>query len=399
MIKSLPRRAAVVLAGGAIGLTAVMLPAQAAANGWRVSAEIGSRGSLDLMFGVDAVSARDAWATGFSQSTKNFTTKIVLRHWTGASWHEVSLPARLAKRWNSNFLASTPAASSARDVWVFDGTPHGGFLHLSGTRWSMGTLPGGGASPSHPIEVLAAKDFGRDNTWAYGARVNLGITTSVAVPYAFHFNGRRWTGQTVPGKGAITAVSAVSPSSVWAVVGRPSPLRFGLIRGSPRPLVLHWTAATDWQRAAVQPMLPAGANLTSVVAQPDGTVWIGGSVKNGAKGTTALVAKWTTGASAWTLTRLGGASSGKWTLADMVPAGRGGIVGLGVAINVKGQHERLWQLTGSTWSRVTPNFGKPEWTLFQLAAVPGTASVWGVGAISVGQSADGLIAIDGPTPR
>ncbi len=263
----------------------------------------------------------------------------------------------------------------------------------------MGTLPGGGASPSHPIQVLAAKDFGRDNTWAYGARVNLGVTTSVAVPYAFHFNGRRWTGQTLPGKGGITAVSAVSASSIWAVVGRPGPLSFGRVRGSTRPLVLHWTATSGWQQAAVQPVLPAGANLTSVVAVPDGTVWIGGSVKNGAKGTTAFAAKWSTGASAWTLTRLGGASSGKWALADMVPDGRGGILGLAFAPYVKGQHEHLWQLTGSTWSRVTPNFGKHQWILFQLAAVPGTASVWGVGAISVGKSADGLIAIDGPTPR
>ena len=127
MIKSLPRRAALVLAGSAIGLTAVILPAQAAANGWRVNTEIGSRGSLDLMVGVDAVSARDAWAAGYSLNIKKLklTHTAVLRHWTGTSWHEVSLPARLAKRWNSSFLAFTPAASSARDVWVFDGTPMG----------------------------------------------------------------------------------------------------------------------------------------------------------------------------------------------------------------------------------------------------------------------------------
>jgi hypothetical protein len=83
----------------------------------------------------------------------------------------------------------------------------------------------------------------------------------------------------------------------------------------------------------------------------------------------------------------------------MVPDGRGGIFGLAVAVNVKGERERLWQLTGSTWSRVTPNFGKHLWILTQLAAIPGTGSVWGVGAISIGNSEDGLIAIAGPTPR
>ncbi|HEY2639322.1 MAG TPA: hypothetical protein VGI66_05505 [Streptosporangiaceae bacterium] len=396
MIKSLPRRAVVVLAGSAIGLTAVMLPAQAVTSGWRINAEFAARGTFNIIFGVDAVSARDAWAAGFSQNSKRPTPTTVLKHWTGTSWHAVTLPARLAKRWNSGFpLFTHIAASSARDVWVFTSILHGAdYLHLNGARWSLGRLPGGNS-----IDITAARDFSKHDAWAFGGTLNLASPTLVAVPYAAHFNGRRWTARKLPGKGAITAVSAVSPSSIWAVVGRPSPLDPVLPAGSTRPLVLHWTAAAGWQQAAVQPVLPPGANLTSVVAEPDGTVWIGGSAKNGAKGTTAFAAKWTTGASSWTLARLGGASPGKWTLADMAPDGRGGIVGLAVAINVKGEPERLWQLTGSTWSRVTPNFGKHKWVLAQLAAVPGTASVWGVGALRVGASANGLIAIDGPTPR
>jgi hypothetical protein len=400
MIKS-SRRAAVVLSGTALALTATTLPAQAAATGWRVNSEIAARGSVTILFGVDAVSARDAWATGISLSNKNFAAKTVLRHWTGTRWQAIKLPAGLAKRWNSSFPFFTPiAASSARDAWVFNSLPQGAtYLHLSGARWSIGRLSGSGTAGGNSIQVAAAKDFGKDNAWAFGAKVNLVSPTSVPVPYAAHFNGRRWTGQVVPGKGEITAVSSVSPSGIWAVVGRPSALSRSFIKGSTRPLVLHWTATTGWQQAAVQPVLPAGANLTAVVAEPDGTVWIGGSVKNGAKGTTAFAAKWIKAGSAWTLTRLGGASPGKWALADMVLDGRGGIFGLAVALNVKGEPERLWQLTGSTWSRVTPNFGKHEWILTQLASVPGTASVWGVGALKVGNSEDGLIAIAGPTPR
>ncbi|MGO8956541.1 MAG: hypothetical protein ACLQFR_04095 [Streptosporangiaceae bacterium] len=397
MIKSSSRRAAIVLSGSAIALTAAMLPAQAATTGWRVSSEIAMRGKVNVIFGVDAVSARDAWASGISQNTKNFATRPVLRHWGGNGWRAVTLPAGVAKRWNSSFpLFTQVAASSARDVWVFSGAPHGAFLHLGGAQWSTGRLPGG-ASSSTGIEVTAAKDFGRDNTWAFGAKVNLASATPVAVPYAAHFNGRLWTGQTLPGKGVITAVSAVSPTSMWAVVGRPSPLSAESIVGSTRPLVLHWTATTGWRQAEVQPVLPAGANLTSVVAESDGAVWIGGSVKNGAKGTTAFVAKWTNAAAAWTLARLGGASPGKWGLSEMAPDGRGGIFAL--AITVKGEPERLWHLAGATWSQVKPAFGKHEWILEQLAAVPGTSSVWAVGALKDGNSADGLIAIDGPTPR
>ncbi len=83
----------------------------------------------------------------------------------------------------------------------------------------------------------------------------------------------------------------------------------------------------------------------------------------------------------------------------MAPDGRGGFWGVAVAVNVKGEPERMWHLTGTTWSRVTAGFGKRQWILTQLAAVPGTSSVWGVGALKAGTSEDGLVAIDGPTPR
>ena len=400
MIKSSSRRAAVVLSGSAIALTAAMLPAQAATSSWRINAELAARGKVSVAFGVDAVSARDAWASGITVNNKKGTLQSVLRHWTGNGWHSVTLPAGLAKRWQNTTPIFTQVAASAADVWVFNGLLRGAYLHRSRGHWSLGSLPNGSPLLGQAIEITAAKDFGKDNAWAFGGRVATTSPTASAVPYAAHFNGSKWTGQTLPGKGAITAVSAVSSTSVWAVVGKPSAVTSpGLLGGATSPLVLQWTAKAGWQKAAVQPALPAGANLTSVVAEPGGTVWIGGSVKNGAKGTTAFAAKWTTSTSAWKLTRLGGASAAKWGLNDMAPDGRGGIFGVAAAINVKGQPERLWQLTGTTWSRTTPRFGKHEWILTQLAAVPGTASVWGVGALKVGKSEDGLIAIDGPTPR
>ena len=83
----------------------------------------------------------------------------------------------------------------------------------------------------------------------------------------------------------------------------------------------------------------------------------------------------------------------------MAASGRGGIWGLAIARNVNGQPARLWHLSGATWSKVAPDFGKHEWIMAQLASVPGTNSVWGVGALKVGKSGAGLIAVDGPTPR
>ena len=108
-----------------------------------------------------------------------------------------------------------------------------------------------------------------------------------------------------------------------------------------------------------------------MLAEPGGTVWIGGSVKNGAKGTTAFAAKWTAGAPAWSLARLGGASPGKWELVDMAADGRGGIWGLAVATNVKGQPDGCGTCPAPPGPEVTPAFGKHEWFLDQLTTVPG----------------------------
>ena len=59
----------------------------------------------------------------------------------------------------------------------------------------------------------------------------------------------------------------------------------------------------------------------------------------------------------------------------------------------------IWHRHGASWSQVSPAFGKDPWTLLALAQVPGTNSVWGVGAALVNSGANGLIAVDGPLPR
>src|SRR5271165_5584983 len=176
MIKSSSRRAAVVLSGSAIALTAAMLPAQAAASGWRVNSELAVRGGASVVSSVDAVSPRDAWASGFSARKKNPNPEFVLRHWAGKSWLTVRLPAKIAKRWNSSLPVDTQvAASSASDVWIFGGSVGGHYLHRDGKRWSTGSLPGG--SGGSLVEILAARGLGKSNAWAFGAKLNIGISS------------------------------------------------------------------------------------------------------------------------------------------------------------------------------------------------------------------------------
>jgi hypothetical protein len=394
VIKIASRRAAVVLAGSALALAGGLVPAQAATTGWRVDTTIAVRGSANLLSSVTAVSPSDAWATGLVGKTSGTALPhTYIRHWTGKAWRRVTLPATIARQWaRQDPVFSEVGASSARSVWVFGGLG-GGYLRLSGSRWSIGRLPGAGRTSS--VQIYAAKVFSSTNVWAFGARNSASGTQLVTAAYAAHYNGHTWVQVTVPGSFAITAVSAASSSQMWAVEGSVSFFGTSVSPGPTPPVVLHWTASTGWQEASAQPTLAKGDELTSVVAEPNGDVWFGGSAKNTAKGRTPLAAEWN--GSSWSPRHLlMRATSAKWEIGGMTPDGTGGIW----AQASDSQGSQIWRLHSGRWSQVRPAFGKRRWILQALALVPGTQSVWAVGAVRVGKSsADGLIAVDGPLPR
>ena len=393
-----PRAAAVVLAGGALAVAGIV-PAFAASStpGWRVAATYSVSGGSSILSGVDAVARRDAWSIGVSLKNTSNGIHSVVRHWNGRAWTAVKLPARVASTWNRQTpVLAQIGASSTTNVWAFNELPGGQYLRLNGNHWTTGKLPGNNNTVGNLVTVTSEHVFSTTNVWAFGAKVNVSTATPTAVPYAAHFNGSKWTVESVPGTGAIVAVGAASAGNLWAVIGSPSATSIGLPAPS-APTVLNWTANTGWQQAAVQPALPTGANLTSIVAR-GATVTVGGSAPNSAKGTTALSAKFASGASAWTVTNFPGApTTAKWNLDSMTPDGHGGLWGVLAASNRGTEH--LWHLHGTAWSQVHPNFGTHPWILTQLSTVPGTGSVWAVGATKRGTAADGLIAIDGPMPR
>jgi hypothetical protein len=166
--------------------------------------------------------------------------------------------------------------------------------------------------------------------------------------------------------------------------------------------VLHWGPKGGWRPAAVQPVLPAGGVLTSLLAGAKGSVWLGGGVPNSKKGMTELAASWNGKSTAWSVTTLpAAASSVQFSIVRMAAADGGGIWAEGGNEGGSGPAARLWHLSGGKWSAVKPDFGKGPWALLQLAPVPHTDSMWGVGISEVGKSktAKGIIAVDGPTPR
>jgi hypothetical protein len=394
MLKPLARRAAFVLTGGAVALAGVALPAQAAGiPGWRSSTTYSVQKGQALFTSIDAISARDAWATGLSVRNGSTNLQPFIRQWNGRAWQSVTLPPATARAWARGYpLVSAIAASSPSSVWIFGGLTSPAYLRLHGKRWTTGRLPG--ASGGDIVIISSAVAFSPSNVWAFGVRVDEATEQPTATPYAAHYNGSRWSLSPVPGNAGIMGVSAASASSIWAVEGTDADPVTGIGATSGRPAVLHWTASGGWQEPA-QPALPAGSHLSSVLAEPQGKVLVGGSEPNARKGRSPMTLTWN--GTSWSAPSEAAPTSAKWEIASLVPDGRGGTWALGDGTN--GNSAELWHLVGARWLVAKPNFGRHTWIMFQLSAVPHSDSVWGAGAVREGKTTDGLIGVAGATPR
>jgi hypothetical protein len=408
MIRLTSRRAALVLVGSAVALAGGMLPAQAATTGWRSVARVSVKGDNTLLTAVDAVAKGDAWAVGGAATTRTTKPVGIVEHWTGKSWLRVTLPAAVAKKWNTYSGLAFPVvgASSARNVWAFSQSFTSskgsvGYLRLNGRKWTFGILPGTSAASGHPVFITATRVISSKDVWVFGGKLKPSANSLSFAPYAAQYNGRRWTSKSIPGAGAVVGVSEISAGNMWAAIGTPGIFAVaGSSSTASTPSVAHWNGKA-WAAAPVQPTSsagwPAGANLTSILASRGGQVWIGGGATNARGGTTEFAAELS--GSTWTVSALPAtASKSDFALTSMAPDGHGGV--WAIAGGLATTSVRIWHLTGGSWTGPSsPSFGSSRRILFQLAAVPGTSSVWGVGAVERGTVADGLIALVGPTPR
>jgi hypothetical protein len=398
MLKSLRRCGALVICGSALALVAAALPAQAATTGWRAAATVAVKGRQVLVSGINAVSAKDAWAVGAAATSSGSKLTTVVEHWTGKAWKPVALPAKVAKAASTaQFLSSTITASSSTNVWVFGELPLASgaenYLHFNGKTWTTGTVPGTSSSAGQFAVVGAAKAVGNSGVWAFGAKLKATSTAETMTPMAIEYNGHSWSSKSVPGSGEIVAASAISASNIWAVVGTSD------IEGSPvasKPSVLHWNG-TSWA-AAAQPKLPAGASLGAITTGPGDTVWVAGAVAKGSATKAQFVDKLTGSSWAAPADLKDSASSSACEQGSLAPDGHGGLWTLGLCLD-KGTFE-LWHFTGGKSSAPSsPKFGASKAAVLQLAAVPGTSSVWAAGAVLIKKATDGLIGVYGPTPR
>jgi hypothetical protein len=190
-------------------------PAGAAATPchWSVVPNHRPPGTTGTLEGVAALSATDAWAVGSVQTSRRALP--LAEHWDGTAWR----------------VAPTPV--DGRHIRVL-----------------------------HDVSAVSASDV-----WAVGTQIALG--SGAVHPLVEHWNGSTWAvvrdPRTQGARAELFAVSAASPTNVWAVGYREPGF-------TPGPFVAHWNG-TRWHVFAA----PTGTMLFDVAARYSGAVWTVGT--------------------------------------------------------------------------------------------------------------------------
>jgi hypothetical protein len=221
-LKRAGRAAAAMAAACGAGLasTGAAAAAQPVAWGTTGSAPAGARAQL---LGVAAASPADVLAVGGYNPGKPPTgvlTRPYAEHWNGGGW--TATPVPLGQVYPSGEQAGqlngvTEVAPG--DGWavgtVYDPSSFASqtlAYHWDGTAWARSPTPDpAGPAQANQLAAVAARTAG--DVWAAG-----GDGTYPAASLVLHYNGSAWRQVSVPGIGALDAVT-VAPGSVWVAGG------------------------------------------------------------------------------------------------------------------------------------------------------------------------------------
>ena len=350
------------------GTGAVPAALAAPSPGWRIVKILKHCGN-DSMEAVTATGPRDAWALGEPYGSGPGCGADV-EHWDGASWRRVPVPRGMVMGPVS--LPPAPvAASSATDAWIFP-TPLASLpmsaynyaLRWDGTAWRKS------AFPAH-LTVTSAAALGPADVWAFGG---IDHADGTVVPYAARYDGHSWRKAVVPV--APLGISALSAHDMWAVGPTPAtaakPLRWQVF------LAAHWTGRR-WRTMTVPAIKgrKATGSLASgqVAAVGPDDIWWAYQVTTGEPSRTGLL-RWYRGH--WHTITLPTAIAG---IDAMTQDGHGGVwllADAGRAFYNLAQY--LYHYNHGQWTRqLVPSPRGYNTTLFGMAWIPRTTSVWAAG--------------------
>jgi hypothetical protein len=186
---------------------------------WSISASPLPSGGGELR-DVDATSATNAWAVGFTNSSNGNLT--LTERWNGSAWSVVPSPSVSAQ--NHLLGVKTLSAGNAWAVgshnvpgsWAFSTLT----MRWNGQAWSVVPSPDTASFENH---LLAIDGVAPDDLWAVGHTRNGDY--SVSSPLALHWDGSAWSvvPTPTPNDGTLEGVVALASNDVWAVGQRGNP--------------------------------------------------------------------------------------------------------------------------------------------------------------------------------
>lgn len=203
------------------------------------------------------VAEDDIWASGVRQDTAWGRRQLFLLRYDGEDWREQPTPAGIGGDAQDIRLD----AVGSGEVWLTASSGYGAgeqtrIARWDGTSWtSLGSVPNG--------RVVDLKAFAPDDVWAL-----------VGANEAAHWDGTRWTTTRPPAHG-LASLDGTAPDDLWAVgyrdTGGGDDERAGETEYT-QPAAVHWDGRT-WKAVETpeyhfpEPVPPEpGASLSLVVA-------------------------------------------------------------------------------------------------------------------------------------
>ncbi len=235
--------------------------------------EPGGAGRSTSLYGVTATSASDAWAVGNYRAPDGHLRTLIAA-WNGTAWRQMVSPNPGGAGRDDRLTAVS--ASSSDDAWAVGYYSDARsarrllVLHWDGTSWRQVSTPSLGRSRGAMLFGVTA--ISASNVWAVGYLIRPGPSALV-----LHWDGRTWTRSVTPDPGSalgiLSSVAASSASNVWAV-GH-SQRR----SGQTASLILHWNGATWSQLPSPTPDAGDSARLIGVTTSSAGEAWAVGTYR------------------------------------------------------------------------------------------------------------------------
>jgi hypothetical protein len=316
--------------------------------GWHIASTLGKPSGQTALANVVATGSASAWALGATGHS------MLIERWNGHRWARVADPAGLPE--SGSIGSQSFGASSAADAWLLASNVA---YHWTGKRWQHVSVPSWAARSNRsgqPNAALAV--FSSHDVWY------LSLDATSQPRLAGRYNGHKWVREQLPAEPA--AVGWLSATNIWAI---------GEDTATRRIVAMHYDGHSWTTRNVPGPRQPSGALLpygqgTGVAVISPDDVWF-----------QELSQLWHFDNGRWSSAKI---PEQGLSIAGIVQDGQGGVwvPTFGPAPASAGY---LSHLSNGRWTkdRIPSQLGH-QVEVAGLAWVPGTRSVWAVGAVPTG---------------